>query len=68
MIEYDYPLFRPPAEANNVILQVTHGCSYNNCSFCSMYKSKSYAARSLEDIFTDIDALSLIYPDANKVF
>ena len=68
MIEYDYPLFRPPAEANNVILQVTHGCSYNNCSFCSMYKTKSYEARTLEDIFSDIDALSLIYPDANKVF
>lgn len=68
MIEYSYPLFRPPAEANNVILQVTHGCSYNNCSFCSMYKTKSYEARTLEDIFSDIEALSLIYPDANKVF
>ena len=68
MIEYSYPLFIPPAEANNVILQVTHGCSYNNCSFCSMYKTKSYEARTLEDIFSDIEALSLIYPDANKVF
>lgn len=68
MIEYDYPLFRPPAEANNVILQVTHGCSYNNCSFCSMYKTKSYEARTLEDIFFDIDALSQYYPNANKVF
>ena len=33
MINYDYPLFRPPAEADNIILQVTLGCSYNNCSF-----------------------------------
>lgn len=68
MIEYDYPLFRPPAEANNVILQVTHGCSYNNCSFCSMYKTKSYEARPIQEIFKDIDALSQYYRDANKVF
>jgi len=68
MIEYDYPLFRPPAEASNVILQVTYGCSYNNCSFCSMYKTKSFASRPLDDIFSDIDALSKSYPDSHKIF
>lgn len=68
MIEYDYPLFRPPAEANNVILQVTLGCSYNNCSFCSMYKTKSYEAKVLEEIFKDVDSLSNIHPNATKVF
>lgn len=68
MIEYSYPLFRPPAEANSIILQVTHGCSYNNCSFCSMYKSKNYKARDLKDIFQDIETLSNYHPDANKIF
>ena len=68
MLEYDYPLFRPPAEANNIIIQVTLGCSYNNCSFCSMYKSKNYEVRTLGDVYKDIDALALAYPNANKVF
>lgn len=68
MLEYSYPLFRPPAEANNLILQVTLGCSYNNCSFCSMYKTKSYEVRDLEDVYKDIDTLAQHYPNANKIF
>lgn len=68
MINYSYPLFRPPAEADNVIIQVTYGCSYNNCSFCSMYKSKKYHVRKIEDVFRDIDTLAKNYPSANKIF
>ena len=68
MIEYDYPLFRPPAEADNLIIQVTLGCSYNNCSFCCMYKTKSYEVRKLEDVFNDINAVAKAYPDTHKIF
>ncbi|MBU1215757.1 radical SAM protein [bacterium] len=68
MITYDYPLFRPPAEAENIILQVTLGCSYNNCSFCSMYKTKKYQERSIEAICKDIDTFAAMYPNAHKIF
>jgi radical SAM superfamily enzyme YgiQ (UPF0313 family) len=36
-MHYIEPLFRPPSEAHSLILQVTNGCSWNNCSFCEMY-------------------------------
>jgi len=65
---YTYPLFRPPAEANNIIIQVTYGCSYNNCSFCSMYKDKKFQTRALEDIYEDIDLLASNYPTASRIF
>ena len=68
MLEYSYPLYRPPAEADNIIIQATYGCSYNNCTFCSMYKTKSYEVRAIEDVFRDIDTLAHSYPDARKVF
>ncbi len=68
MITYNYPLFRPPAEADNIIIQVTLGCSYNNCSFCSMYKTKKYQERSVEEIYKDIDSLAAAYPYAHKIF
>jgi len=62
MIEYDYPLFRPPVEADNLIIQVTLGCSYNNCSFCSIYKTKSYEVRKLDNVYSDINAVAKACP------
>lgn len=35
------PVFRPPAEAESIILQVTNGCSWNKCTFCEMYTSEA---------------------------
>jgi radical SAM superfamily enzyme YgiQ (UPF0313 family) len=68
MIEYSYPLYRPPAEANNIIIQVTNGCSYNKCTFCPMYKTKKFSIKSLKEIFQDIDILSETYPNTTKIF
>ncbi len=65
---YDMPLYRPPSEGPNLIVQATYGCSFNECSFCSMYKTKSYRARPLEDIFADIEAFGREWPEAHRVF
>lgn len=53
-IDYEYPLFRPPSEANSIIFQVTSGCSWNNCKFCEMYKTKSFKIKSEEQIIEEI--------------
>lgn len=68
MIHYSEPLFRPPSEADNIIVQITHGCSYNACTFCSMYETKVYKEKSLDEIYKDIDTLANFYPHTHKIF
>ena len=65
---YDLPLYRPPAEGDNLIIQATLGCSFNQCSFCAMYRSKQYTIRTLESVFADIHQAALTWPDAHRVF
>lgn len=62
------PLWRPPSEGPNLIIQATLGCSFNGCTFCSMYKDKTYAARPLDDVCADIDRAQRAWPDAHRVF
>ncbi len=68
MLTYDMPVWRPPSEGPNLIIQATLGCSFNGCTFCSMYKTKEYRARPLDAVFADIDAGAREWPDAHRVF
>jgi radical SAM superfamily enzyme YgiQ (UPF0313 family) len=65
---YDTPLYRPPSEGDNLIVQATLGCSFNQCSFCAMYKSKEFVARPIAQIFADIDRLADMRPEGTRVF
>ena len=64
---YSMPLYRPPSEANSLIVQATIGCSHNKCTFCSMYKSKKFRIKSLEEIKKHIDELK-IYMEIQEEF
>ena len=68
MLNYDMPLYRPPSEGNNLIIQATLGCSYNQCSFCSMYHSKQYQARPFETVAKEIQEAATLWPEARRVF
>jgi radical SAM superfamily enzyme YgiQ (UPF0313 family) len=67
-MHYDMPLYRPPSEAQALIFQVTLGCSWNNCVFCGMYKSKRYWVRPWEEIEKDIVEMAWRYPQTQRVF
>ncbi len=67
-IEYDEPLFRPPSEADSIILQVSFGCSWNRCAFCDMYATKKFAIKPIEKVLFEIDELSKINLPHRKLF
>jgi len=68
VLDYDFPLWRPPSEGPNLIIQATLGCGFNHCSFCSMYKGKAYSERPLDAVSADIDAAARQWPGATRVF
>ncbi|THB78853.1 MAG: radical SAM protein, partial [Desulfobulbaceae bacterium] len=54
-MDYQGNIFRPPSEANSILLQVTTGCSHNKCTFCGMYKGVRFSIKPDEIITADID-------------
>ncbi len=60
---YDFPPFRPPSEANSLLLRVTRGCPWNRCTFCSMYKSIKFERREIEEVLEDISMAKELYSD-----
>ncbi len=67
-MQYDLPLYRPPSEADSLILQVTLGCSWNRCLFCGMYKEKRYSQRDLDAVAADIREMAAVCPETRRVF
>lgn len=61
-------IFRPPSEANCILLQVTVGCSHNACSFCAMYREKNFAIKPLPTIFADIDEAAKRFSGIPRLF
>jgi radical SAM superfamily enzyme YgiQ (UPF0313 family) len=67
-MKYEGMIFRPPSEADSLILQVTVGCSYNRCTFCAAYQGKSFRIKTFEEIHEDIDEASSYRSQIQRVF
>jgi radical SAM superfamily enzyme YgiQ (UPF0313 family) len=67
-MRYEGMIFRPPSEAESLILQVTVGCSYNRCTFCGAYQGKSFRIKSFEEVKADIDEVSSYKTRIQRVF
>ncbi|MBA4256363.1 MAG: radical SAM protein [Polaromonas sp.] len=55
-IRYIEPVFRPPSEAQSLILPVTNGCSWNRCTYCEMYTApqKKFGLRDEDELLASI--------------
>lgn len=69
-IEYIDPVFRPPSEARSLILQVTNGCSWNNCTFCSMYtdEQKRFRPKPIDKIESELANMAMAGYRVRKIF
>lgn len=62
-IRYVEPVYRPPSEAQSLILPVTDGCSWNQCTFCEMYQApqKAFRARSEDEVLDSLRRTGELY-------
>ncbi len=67
-MKYEGAIYRPPSEADSLILQVTIGCSHNKCTFCGSFKEKKFRVRSLEEVKEDVEEAKQYARYIRKVF
>jgi radical SAM superfamily enzyme YgiQ (UPF0313 family) len=70
-IRYVDPVYRPPSEAESLILPLTDGCSWNRCTFCDMYTApqKKFRARDEAETLETIRRCGEFYgADVRRVF
>ena len=63
-MHYEGPIYRPPSEADSLLIQATVGCPHNKCTFCMVYKDGvPFKIRPTEAIKADLDEAREIYGD-----
>ena len=67
-MRYEGSIYRPPSEANSLILQITIGCSHNRCTFCVAFMDKKYRERELAEIEKDINETASTLQGVKRIF
>ena len=76
-MHYEGPIYRPPSEADSLLIQSTIGCPHNRCTFCLVYKNgPKYRVREVKDIKADLQEAAedyrehirtLFFPAGNSI-
>jgi radical SAM superfamily enzyme YgiQ (UPF0313 family) len=76
-LRYEGPIYRPPSEANSLLVQTTIGCPWNKCTFCMVYKKgPRFKIRAVKEIKEDLHWAkenyllpfnSIFFPSGNSI-
>ncbi len=69
-MNYEGPVYRPPSEADSLLIQATVGCPHNKCTFCMIYKNgPPFKVRPVEVIKKDLEKAGQLYgPHVRRIF
>lgn len=67
-MDYVGRIFRPPSEAQSLLLQVTIGCSHNRCVYCDMYRDRRFRPKDFATIERDLAEAARMGPRFDRVF
>lgn len=67
-MKYTGITYRPPPEANSLLLQVTVGCAHNKCNYCTMYRDVKFKTEKIEQIEKDLAEAKALYGSVRRIF
>ena len=65
-LSFEQGPIRPPSEARSLLLRVTRSCSWNQCQFCTVYKTTKFERRTVDEVKADIDIVREIVDEATS--
>ena len=67
-MQYEGQICRPPLERASYMLPVAVGCSYNACTFCTLFKHLSYRQLPHEQIEAEMQRVAAAGGDPKTIF
>lgn len=67
-LHFTGPVWRPPYEASSQLLQITSGCTWHKCKFCSLYHGTPFRMSPLSEIEADLKVIRRWQPRARRVY
>lgn len=67
-LHFDGQIWRPPYEASSQLLQLTSGCTWNRCKFCSLYHGTPFRMSPLSEVEEDLKVIQQWQPKARRVY
>lgn len=60
--------WRPPYEAQSVIIQATSGCTWQKCRFCGLYQGECFRMSPMAEFEADLAEIKEYQPYARRIF
>lgn len=67
-MKFEGTTYRPPVEANSMLLQVTVGCAHNECTYCNMYDDVKFRVINTDQIEWDLKESRQMYRNVERIF
>lgn len=61
-------VWRPPYEASSQLLQITSGCTWHKCKFCTLYHGTPFRLSPLSEVEADLKVIREWQPRARRVY